>query len=308
MKPLLNKFFLITIVILAILVWTLPRTGLRQSAIFSTPSTGAQNIDLKQIPLGDGRISTAPTIGSVWSCRPPGGDGIGGAHAQGQWIHADGTYDLTAKPTVDGNVQWPSQFKIVATQEQRTIVGNRLPQHLTGKFPIDPQDDAYAFDRNPNTITPAALQFNLPTMPKVAVQASCLPMGEIGVLVSGSYFFNALDAAGQDAVAHEIQDSCQGHPEITGAYHYHSVTTCLDKQDVGKGHSRLLGYALDGFGIYGHRGQQGKDLINADLDECHGHTHQIDWEQRSIELYHYHATWEYPYTLGCFRGEVMASR
>ena len=38
------------------------------------------------------------------------------------------------------------------------------------------------------------------------------------------------------------------------------------------------------------------ELTNADLDECHGHDH-------SPLGYHYHATIEYPYTIGCYRGD-----
>jgi hypothetical protein len=36
-------------------------------------------------------------------------------------------------------------------------------------------------------------------------------------------------------------------------------------------------------------------MSNADLDECHGHEH-------GSLGYHYHATIEYPYTVGCYRG------
>jgi YHYH protein len=188
------------------------------------------------------------------------------------------------------------------------IVGNRLPKDPTGKFPIDPNDDAYVYDRNPNSIAPATYQFNLPAIPQVAARPSCLPLGEIGVLANGGYFFNALDAGGKDAVAHEIQDRCQGHPEVIGAYHYHSVTTCLEPQNQGKNHSDLVGYALDGFGIYGHRGGNGKELTNADLDVCHGHTHEIEWDRKRVKMYHYHATWEYPYTVGCYRGTPVKFR
>ena len=72
--------------------------------------------------------------------------------------------------------------------------------------------------------------------------------------------------------------------------------------DTEDGHSALMGYAFDGFGIYGHRGANGEALTDADLDECHGDTHTIEWDGVSVEKYHYHATWEFPYTMGCFRG------
>ena len=41
-------------------------------------------------------------------------------------------------------------------------------------------------------------------------------------------------------------------------------------------------------------------MTNDDLDVCHGHEHD--------ELgYHYHATMEYPYTIGCFTGTVSVA-
>jgi hypothetical protein len=63
-----------------------------------------------------------------------------------------------------------------------------------------------------------------------------------------------------------------------------------------------MGYILDGFGIYGHHGEGGRELTSADLDECHGHTHPIEWDGQMVTMYHYHATWDFPYTVGCMRG------
>ena len=62
-------------------------------------------------------------------------------------------------------------------------------------------------------------------------------MGPVGVLISGAYLFNALDGRGEDAVAHEIQDACQGHPEPQGAYHYHNLTSCLADSAASNQHS-----------------------------------------------------------------------
>jgi twitching motility protein PilT len=73
------------------------------------------------------------------------------------------------------------------------------------------------------------------------------------------------------------------------------------------GHSELVGYALDGFGIFGRYSEDGQALTNADLDECHGHTHEIEWDGATVNLYHYHAPWEYPYTLGCYQGTPIDS-
>ena len=67
--------------------------------------------------------------------------------------------------------------------------------------------------------------------------------------------------------------------------------------------SGLVGYALDGFGIYGMKDPAtGRDYHDADLDACHGITGPIVWNGHRVNMYHYVLTEEYPYTIGCFRG------
>jgi len=258
-------------------------------------------VDLTHLPLGDGHVAQNAQVGSVWACVT--GFGGGGAQLDEPWIHSDGTYDLTAKVVVSGAVDWPSAFNLSLEGDRRLVTGNGLPDHPTGQFPISPADAAYQYDRNPNAVASQELNLDLPAMPAQAETPSCLPMGPVGVLLSGALFFNALDAGGRDAVAHELQDGCQGHPQVTGVYHYHSLTPCLSQVvDDGVGHSPLVGYAFDGFGIFGRRGESGEVLTSAGLDECHGHTHVIEWDGQQVEMYHYHATWDYPYTIGCYRG------
>jgi hypothetical protein len=269
----------------------------------STPTDST--VDLTQLPLGDGKASTSPQRGYIYACRTqfPGG----GPTGDGPWIdQATETWDATSKVTVDGDVEWPSSFTITVEGDTRVLTGNGLPDHTTGEFPISPDDEAYDYDRNPNDIEAQTIEISLPATPTVATEASCTGGGAVGVLLTGSVLFNGFDAAGRDAVAHEVQDECHGHPQQSGEYHYHDLTSCID--DAGSGHSALLGYALDGFGIYGVRGEQGEALTNADLDECHGHTHEIEWDGELVEMYHYHATYEFPYTVSCYRGTPASVR
>src|SRR5262249_948760 len=256
-------------------------------------------VDLTRLPLGDGHVSNRPDRGSVWACRT---DMFGSRRSHGgEWIRNDRTFDFTAKPTVESKVSWVHQFTITREEDTRRIVGNGLPNHPTGEFPIGHSPQPYPYTPNPNAIRPPDMRLTLPAIPTIAASASCVPLGPIGMLVTGGVLFNALDANGEDGVAHEMQDACQGHPQRTGIYHYHSLTTCY--ADEGTGHSSVVGYAFDGFGIYGLRGADGRVLTNADLDECHGHTHEIVWDGKRMSMYHYHATAEYPYTIGCYRGK-----
>lgn len=279
-------------------------TVVSEASSVSTPTPSApasvSNVraDLTRLPIGDGRVSTSPRVGSVYSCQTSFGGG--GASRDGSWIRGDGTFDLTAKLAVRGAIRQVGDFGVSLSGATRRVTGNGLPQHATGQFPVAPSDPAYQYDRNPNTTRAQALAVSLPMKPVQAAQPSCLSLGAIGVSLNGVVFFNALDALGRDAVAHEVLDSCEGHPERSGQYHYHNHATCLD--DPGMGHSTLVGYAYDGFGIFGRRGEAGRWLADTDLDVCHGHVHTVIWDGDTVTLYHYHTTDEYPYTLGCYRG------
>jgi len=269
------------------------------SAPTESPSTAphVDVLDVTHLTLGDNKTSTSPQRGYVYSCMTQFNGG--GAQGTGNWINSDGTWDLTKKIHVDGSVTWPHSFTITLQGNDRVFSSNDLPDHPTGTFPISQNDEAYQIDRNPNSIKEQSISFSIPAIPTVAVQPTCVG-GEVGVLLSGVLIFSSFDAEGRDAVAHEVQDNCEGHPQESGYYHYHSLSDCI--KDTTTGHSALVGYAFDGFGIYGYYGEDGKELTDADLDECHGHTHPIEWNGQMVEMYHYHATREFPYVVGCFRG------
>jgi hypothetical protein len=291
-------FALVVVILLVISQAGASRSTLAIATSAPTPDAGG--VDLTRLPLGDNRKATGPKVGWIWPCRIE--PNARGAFRDGPWIKRDGTYDLTKKAIVDGKVAWPGHnLEVKLVGDRRIISTNDLPNHTTGIFPIARSDDAYQYDRNPNRIAPQKVQIELPANPVLAAQPSCAP-GAVGILLTGSALFNALDAPGRDAVAHETQDGCQGHPQVSGHYHYHSLTTCLPDTTTADGHSSLMGYSLDGFGIYGLRDVEGKILSSADLDECHGHIHEIDWDGKKVEMYHYHATWDFPYTVGCMRG------
>jgi hypothetical protein len=124
----------------------------------------------------------------------------------------------------------------------------------------------------------------------------------IGIALNGVPIFSGLDAGGNDAVAHEIQDSCNGHPQEDGMYHYHGPSSCIPGAEKA---NTLVGYALDGFGIYSDIDENGNQMNNSDLDECHGTTSEILWDGKKVVMYHYVMTQEYPYSIGCFKGSVV---
>ncbi|HUA35421.1 MAG TPA: YHYH protein [Candidatus Binataceae bacterium] len=278
------------------------------AAAFATTREQTDVLNIHALPLGDGRISSYPQRGYVMSCMTEFRGG--GARGSGPWIHGD-TWDLTEKPAVQGQITWPqAQFEITTDANERVvsriITGNGLPvETSTGIFPVGFDDPAFRFDRNPNSISSQNIALKLPMNPTLAESPSCVPMGMIGVALNGVAIFNALDAAGRDAVAHEVQDVCGGHPQQQGQYHYHGPSPCLPDETQ---HEKLIGYALDGFGIYSMYDAHGRELTDADLDECHGRTSEVEWNGERRSIYHYVLTREYPYTVGCFRGTPLHLR
>ena len=269
------------------------------------PGTGTHGrtdtVDDTALPLGDGLVSSSPEAGSVFSCQSTFGGG--GAFAEGPWISGT-TWDATRKVSVDGASDLGGTFAATIGTDEVTLAGNGLPDHGVGTFPVAASDDAYSYDRNPNEIDAWDLMVSLDATPTVAAEPSCTSLGPVGVMRNGVVLFNALDGRGEDAVAHEIQDGCDGHPEQSGTYHYHSLSSCIADGDAG--HSEQVGWALDGFGLYGPYGEGGVELSSADLDACHGHVHEVEFNGAVREVYHYHATADYPYTIGCFVGTPVS--
>ena len=262
--------------------------------------------DPTRLPIGDGRVSTGgPQEGWIFACAIGTG---GGAFVEGPWIKSDGTFDYRNKAVVDGSVVWPGSVQISSDGTTRTINSNGLPSsnEPTGVFPIQTTDDAYSYDRNPNSIAAQSVSYSLPAKPQKAASPSCI-RGTVGVAKNGVAIFDGLDAGARDAVAHEVQDGCAGHPQAAGVYHYHSLPTCLNAGKSKRKHSKLVGWILDGFPIFGYRGKHGELLTDADLDVCHGHTHRVKIDGKKQRIYHYHATLEYPYTVGCYAGTPVST-
>lgn len=178
--------------------------------------------------------------------------------------------------------------KVTFTDTDMIVESDGIPNHPHGDFPNAD---------NPNTIRKQNYKFYIPLHPQKADKPTPTPFGPIGVAVNGIPFYNQYNREGGDAVQLEKFDSCCGHPDERGRYHYHKYPVCVKspfKDSEGK-HSPLIGYAFDGFAIYGPNGEDGKPP--KDLDECNGHT---DGERG----YHYHVTAAYPYILGAYRGVV----
>ncbi|MGD1864988.1 MAG: YHYH protein [Phormidesmis sp.] len=91
-------------------------------------------------------------------------------------------------------------------------------------------------------------------------------------------------------------DDCGGHVNLNEGYHYHAHTGCTTEVAQGDGHAPLIGYMLDGYGLYARTDEQGNEATG--LDQCGG---QYD----EVRGYHYHVgTPGSNAIVGCFKGET----
>jgi hypothetical protein len=74
-------------------------------------------------------------------------------------------------------------------------------------------------------------------------------------------------------------DDAGGHINLNAGYHYHAATGMSTKITQTDGHAAMIGYALDGFGMYERLSSSGVEYT--DLDASRGHTD-------AIRGYHYH--------------------
>ena len=241
------------------------------------------------------------------------------------WVDKRNLVVTSEIPYVAGAVNWQNnpnpkarpEFKTWVKDGQRHFKGNGIPNHVTGVFPVQANTSAYPYyaaapaegytNAAEIPIAPYDLDVTVPAEPVYSETPTCINDLMTGVVTqTGAVWHANLAYAGVwvDPIAALPVDQCWGHPYNT-MYHYHGYSwKCFPEQGEAQEHSPLFGYAMDGFGIYGPRGDGGNTLTNEDLDECHGHIGRIKWNGRWRNMYHYHVNNEYPYGPGCYRGAI----
>jgi len=258
-----------------------------------------QGPNCTELRLGDDYLTlSTPAKGYLYSCNDKNPNAPGSRESKITWINwADNTWDFLKK-------LWLPQGEFSAGKgtytetidnDSRQITINSLPvDGKIGDWPMTDYPTLTAIDGNRGVPESRSSSFTYPITPSKASSPTCVSLGTIGVTKNGVAIYNAVDGRGEDAVAREIVDVFGGHPAMTD-YHYHFIPERLDIEFLSDGHSGIVGYINDGFPLYGYKGEGGIEMSNDDLDLCHGHDH-------GSLGYHYHATLEYPYTVGCYRG------
>ena len=136
----------------------------------------------------------------------------------------------------------------------RVIKSNGIPNHATGAFPNE---------GNPNTISEQSYDYRVPKEPQLTGMSTPLGMNVFGVAINGVPFDPGAAEWWQNNPRSGWQyeamylgarlglDQNNAHVQPNGAYHYHGIPTGLLQRLAAVGKPVLIGYAADGFPIYG---------------------------------------------------------
>ncbi len=193
---------------------------------------------------------------------------------------------------------------------------------------------SYTFvPKTPNPLRAQSWNWIVPLQPEVASSPTSVStwFGTVGFTVTGLPIYAGMEGAQPaneafgDPVYNGIVDTCDGHTGPAGEYHDHALNV---SSACGFTSDQIVGYALDGFPIYGPNGcldlactqvvtfksgwvRTGNPTTNAwsnytyvssddqtVLDQCNGRIGPDG-------TYRYYATSTFPYTFGCFKGTPM---
>lgn len=151
----------------------------------------------------------------------------------------------------------------------------------------------------------------IPINPVMADEVTSLgTVAKVGVALDGVPIFadapSVLDTGHMPAL-----DTCGGHVDPGGWYHWHATATDIDTvfaeeeveaacAFVAQNATAQFAYAFDGFAIYGSQEADGSKPVG--LDECGGHIGPVPGS--TDEVYHYHASESFPNLPSCLVGVV----
>ena len=276
-------------------------------------------------------------------------------------LHCDGVEPSVDDYNTTGDDEWVCTLSFETNETHIQIDTNGLPNHDFHSGPgccASEQDTSWIIPLEPTNQTgcnPAITSEGCTMAPE---------RGAVAFAVNGVAIYGPEDGPGGDAVAgqegayeedrqHIWLGLCHGHSGPGGEYHYHADGNCMHWHPEGEQtwidyslessrsiseHSPIVGFAFDGYPIYGfvgwdeegevaemtssYRLKEGETGYNGiddyeyveglgDLDSCNGHWGTTpDYPDGT---YHYHTTWEngeggigFPYFINCYRGVMEA--
>ena len=227
------------------------------------------------------------------------------------------------------SAKWNPTVKLTYASSSVVMEPDGIPNH--------PRDAYYAVPKSQDVVVPDATtavvvkdptkaqnyKFTIPITPKFSATVTKTSLGSIGVMISGAVLYNPYEGDNKtpamannftitdsNGITASFVDKCAGHPiPNQGAYHYHGLSSCVTAKvdSIGKP-SHVIGFALDGFPIYGDRDIKGKQLLAKNLDACNGIFSPTPEFPKGIYHYVLLGTANVRSSIACFHGVVDASQ
>ena len=205
-----------------------------------------------------------------------------GMEKAGIWFKDDKVYDVSGHFIAKLNEFYnDDKWKLYRDDGTIRVTDTEEGCLAAAKPDVDEKYNNYCVECLPEYFKDQVTTYVIPVTPKYLKTAQSFGRGGIGLAFNGVKYDPPAPTHAILA-AHTIAplDDHGGHVNPHGGYHYHAVTGSTKEIPQTDIHSPIIGYAIDGFGIYGLLDKNKNKPT--DLDECGGHSD----DERG---YHYHA-------------------
>lgn len=203
--------------------------------------------------------------------------------AGGIWFKDGTIYDVDGKFVSSiGTLYNDSAWNLVRPDGTVKVTDTREAFEGAARPDVDPKYNNYVVEvpDSVNEWKSYTKEYVIPVTPMALDRPIRMRPQSVGVAFNGVPFD---PPAPVDAIiaAHTIApfDDHGGHVNPHVGYHYHAAMGSSKEVVQKDGHSALIGFAMDGYGIYAHLDSMKKSAL--DLDEFSGHTDEL-------RGYHYH--------------------
>lgn len=205
-----------------------------------------------------------------------------GKEQSGIWFQDGKVYDVDGHFIAElAEFYKDSKWKVFRNDGSIKVTKTKEECEGAAKPDVDDEYHNYCVECLPEYYKNQTTTYTIPITPTYVSSTKRLGKNGIGLAFNGVNFDSPAPTHAILA-AHTIAplDDHGGHVNPHGGYHYHAATGSTKEIEQTDHHSPMIGYAIDGFGIYALSDH--KTRKPTDLDECGGHSD----EKRG---YHYHA-------------------
>ncbi|MGJ8593547.1 MAG: YHYH protein [Aquaticitalea sp.] len=205
-----------------------------------------------------------------------------GMEKAGIWFKDDKVYDVSGHFIANLDEFYSDdKWKLYRKDGTIRVTDTEEGCLAAAKPEVEEEYHNYCVECLPEYFKDQVTTFVIPATPKYLKTAQSFGRGGIGLAFNGVKYDPPAPTHAILA-AHTIAplDDHGGHVNPHGGYHYHAVTGSTKEIAQTDAQAPIIGYAIDGFGIYGLLDKNGHKPN--DLDDCGGH---FDDDRG----YHYHA-------------------